>query len=259
MSVRGRLTGLGVAATAVAAIVAGGTTAATAATGAAASAAKPGTTSTKALAEAPAWAAPKQTIREGDTGSAVVALQKRLNSLRYYPGPDNGKFENDTIEAVWAFQEVQGLSVDGVVGPKTWAALEHPKSPTPHNPKVATRVEVNLKMRVLVLYHNHSIELISHVSSGGGYYFCDPGGGCGYAVTPTGTYHTTDYMAGWVTVPLGEMYNPVFFIGREYAIHGDTDVPENPVSHGCIRVPMDVANFFHNLIKTPGTEVIVYN
>lgn len=257
MSVRGRLAGLGVAATAVAAIAAGSTTAATAATGAAASAAKPGAISTKALAVAPAWTAPKQTLREGDTGSAVVALQKRLNSMHYYPGPDNGKFTNDVIEAVWAFQEVQGLSVDGVVGPKTWAALEHPKSPTPHNPKVATRVEVNLKMRVLVLYHNHKIELISHVSSGGGYYFCSPGGGCGYAVTPTGDFTTTAFMPGWVTVPLGEMYDPVFFIGTAYAIHGDTDVPLQPVSHGCVRIPMDVAAFFHALVPTPGTPVYI--
>ena len=52
-------------------------------------------------------------------------------------------------------------------------------------------------------------------------------------------------MAGWVTVPLGEMYNPVFFIGTAYAIHGDTDLPLQPVSHGCVRIPMDIAEIFH--------------
>lgn len=212
-----------------------------------------------ASAAAPAWTAPKRTLREGDTGAAVRALQERLNSLHYYPGPHDGKFGNDTLEAVWAFQEVQRIPVDGIVGPQTWKALEHPKSPTPHNPGVATRIEVNLKMRVLVLYRDHSIRLISHISAGGGYYFCNPGGGCAYAVTPAGTYHTTVFMPGWVTVPLGEMYNPVFFIGTAYAIHGDTDVPVNPVSHGCVRIPMDIAAFFHNRVRTPGTEVIVYN
>ena len=119
------------------------------------------------------------------------------------------------------------------------------------------RIEVNLAKEVLVLYLGNQVSLISHVSSGGGYYYCSPGGGCGDAVTPTGDYTTTAFMPGWVTVPLGEMYNPVFFIGTAYAIHGDTDVPLQPVSHGCVRIPMDIAAFFHMLVRTPGTPVYI--
>src|ERR1700735_683353 len=96
---------------------------------------------------------------------------------------------------------------------------------------------------------------ISHISAGGGYYFCSPGGGCAYAVTPTGDFATIDFMPGWVVVPLGEMYNPVFFIGQTFAIHGDTDVPLQPASHGCVRIPMDIAAFFHTMVPTPGTPV----
>ena len=48
------------------------------------------------------------------------------------------------------------------------------------------------------------------------------------------------------------MYDPVFFIGTAFAIHGDTDVPLQPVSHGCVRIPMDIAAFFHTLVLTPG-------
>jgi lipoprotein-anchoring transpeptidase ErfK/SrfK len=110
---------------------------------------------------------------------------------------------------------------------------------------------------VLVLYRSGQVALISHVSSGGGYRFCNPGGGCGYAVTPTGNFTTTTFMPGWVTVPLGEMYNPVFFIGTAYAIHGDADVPLQPVSHGCVRIPMDIAEFFHTLVPAPGTPVYI--
>jgi hypothetical protein len=119
------------------------------------------------------------------------------------------------------------------------------------------RIEVNLHTEVLVLYRHNHIQLISHVSSGGGYYFCSPGGGCGVAITPTGNYKTVVFLPGWVTVPLGEMYNPVFFIGTAFAIHGDTDVPLAPVSHGCIRIPMDIAAFFHTLVKVPGEPVII--
>jgi NAD(P)-dependent dehydrogenase (short-subunit alcohol dehydrogenase family) len=57
-------------------------------------------------------------------------------------------------------------------------------------------------------------------------------------------------MPGWVTVPLGEMYNPVFFIGTTFAIHGDTDFPLRPASHGCVRIPMDIAAFFHTLLAS---------
>ena len=43
-------------------------------------------------------------------GSAVKALQRRLAALKYYPGAIDGKFGTSTLEAVWAFYEVQGLT-----------------------------------------------------------------------------------------------------------------------------------------------------
>jgi len=77
------------------------------------------------------------------------------------------------------------------------------------------------------------------------------------AITPTGNYRTRSFFPGWLAVPLGFMYNSVFFIGTAFAIHGDTDVPLVPVSHGCIRIPMDIAVFFHKLVMIPGEPVII--
>jgi hypothetical protein len=136
--------------------------------------------------------------------------------------------------------------------------LAHPRAPkvlVKHG--AANRIEVSLSREILVLYRNNKVQLISHVSTGGHYYYCSPGGGCGYAVTPTGNFRTVVFMRGWVHVPLGEMFNPVFFIGTAFAIHGDTDVPLAPVSHGCVRIPMDIANFFHKLVKVPGERVYI--
>jgi Putative peptidoglycan binding domain/L,D-transpeptidase catalytic domain len=220
-------------------------------------------TSPPAAAPAPssppaAAPAPPAVLAPGMSGAAVLQLQQRLAALKYYPGPADGQFGSDTEEAVWAFQETQGLPTSGTVGPQMQAALADPRSPAvlvPGGP--ATRVEVNLADEVLVLYQGGQIALVSHVSSGGGYYFCSPGGGCGYAVTPAGDFQTTTFMPGWVTVPLGEMYNPVFFIGTAFAIHGDTDVPLQPVSHGCVRIPMDIAQFFYTMVPTPGTPVYI--
>ncbi len=214
---------------------------------------------TAALATSPTYVPAQRTLNYGMHGNDVTALQQRLAQLEYYPGPADGQFGSDTLEAVWAFQEVQGLSADGIVGPLTHHALVSPRAPQSRDPDGgALRVEVNLHLRVLLLYRNNKLALVSHVSTGGGYYYCSDGA-CGYAITPTGHFTTTVFMPGWVTVPLGQMWNPVFFIGTAYAIHGDTYVPLQPVSHGCVRIPMDVAAFFHTLVTTPGTPVYIYN
>ena len=199
----------------------------------------------------------RRALQPGMSGAAVKALQRRLAALKYYPGAIDGRFGTSTLEAVWAFEEVQGLPAhDYVTSAMQWA-LAHPRAPRVLVPRGgANRVEVSLSREVLVLYHNNQVELISHVSTGGHYYYCS-NGGCGYAVTPTGNYRTVVFMPGWVEVPLGEMYNPVFFIGTAFAIHGDTDVPLAPVSHGCVRIPMDIAAFFHKLVTVPGEPVYI--
>jgi peptidoglycan hydrolase-like protein with peptidoglycan-binding domain len=199
-----------------------------------------------------------QTLRYGMRDGSIKALQRRLAQLKYYPGPIDGEFGTDTQEAVWAFQEAQGLPGEDYVSSAMWRDLSHPSQPPVLVPNGgADRIEISLARELLVLYKNNVPELISHVSSGGGYYFCSPGGGCGTAITPTGDFHTLSFMPGWVTVPLGYMYNPVFFIGTAYAIHGDVPVPLQPVSHGCVRIPMDIAAFFHNLVQVPGEPVYI--
>jgi Putative peptidoglycan binding domain/L,D-transpeptidase catalytic domain len=219
-----------------------------------------GTPARAASAARTATAAPAApgVLRVGMKGSAIKRLQQRLAALKYYPGSIDGNFGLNTEEAVWAFQEVNGLPAEDYVSAKMEKALANPRTPRVLVPKGgADRIEINLGIEVLVLYKNNHIQLISHVSSGGGYYYCSPGGGCGYAITPTGNFHTLSYFPGWLQVPLGEMYNPVFFLGSAYAIHGDIPVPLQPVSHGCVRIPMDIAAFFHTLIKVPGEPVYI--
>ena len=196
-------------------------------------------------------------LQPGMKGAKVKALQRRLAALKYYPGAIDGHFGTSTLEAVWAFYEVQRLKPHNYVSAAMKRALAHPRAPrvlVKHGG--ANRIEVNLSREVLVLYHNNHVELISHVSTGGHYYYCS-NGGCAVAITPTGNFKTVVFMPGWVQVPLGEMFNPVFFIGTAFAIHGDTDVPLAPVSHGCVRIPMDIAAFFHKLVHIPGEPVYI--
>jgi len=227
---------------------------------AAAAAMLAGTVSTAAYAApartpAPSYRPATRELRPGSRGADVKRLQQRLAQLSYFPGPIDGQFGTDTEEAVWAFQEMQGLPVTGTVASRTERSLVSPKPPR-HLVRNggALRVEVSLRYRWLVVYHNNRAVLISHISSGGGYYYCDQG--CSYATTPTGNYKTLWRVKGWHRSPLGLMYNPVFFHGG-YAIHGDTDVPLQPVSHGCVRVPMDVAKIFPGLVPRKGIPVYV--
>ena len=198
-----------------------------------------------------------RTLQFGMHGSAVRTLQRRLAALKYYPGAIDGSFSTNTLEAVWAFQEVQRLPGEDFVSSAMQRALNHPRAPRVLDAAAGpNRIEVNIGIEVLVLYKHNQIQLISHVSSGGGYHYCSAGG-CGVAITPTGNFSTLSFYPGWIAVPLGFMYNSVFFIGTAFAIHGETDVPLAPVSHGCIRIPMDIAAFFHTLVKIPGEPVII--
>lgn len=63
------------------------------------------------------------TIRNGDEGPYVTHLQNGLTHLGHYHATIDGKFGNRTEEAVRAFQQDSGLTVDGVVGPQTWEQL----------------------------------------------------------------------------------------------------------------------------------------
>ena len=61
-------------------------------------------------------------IKEGYTGHAVVILQEDLSD-HGYPVAHDGVFGPKTLAAVRAFQEKEGIAVDGIVGPVTWAKL----------------------------------------------------------------------------------------------------------------------------------------
>lgn len=80
---------------------------------------------------------PSRTLRLGYTGDDVKLLQSRLIDLGYLKTTASGIFDSETQTAVKAFQLVNGLSVDGVAGSKTYAklfsdsALEPTPTPTP--------------------------------------------------------------------------------------------------------------------------------
>jgi hypothetical protein len=51
-------------------------------------------------------------------------LQERLKALGYNPGIIDGAMGPNTRKAIREFQSANGLLVDGIAGPRTWAALD---------------------------------------------------------------------------------------------------------------------------------------
>ncbi|MGI5490709.1 L,D-transpeptidase family protein [Microtetraspora malaysiensis] len=210
-----------------------------------------------AVAGAAPFTAPGQTLKPGSRGADVKALQARLKELGYVPGPLDGQYGGTTQMAVWAFQKVQGITPTSTVASRTWRALENPKEPKVLVPRgKPDRVEVNLAKQIMVLYSGGEVKLISHVSSGSGIPYTEYAmwNGkrtkfTGSARTPTGDYKTTWRRSGWHRSYLGQLYNPIFFNGG-IALHGALSVPLYPASHGCVRLPMKVAEVLPGMLGT---------
>jgi hypothetical protein len=77
-----------------------------------------------ALAQSSAQAPAPSTLSSGSTGTAVSALQAALGVAQ------SGRFTASTARAVRSFQRRNGLTVDGIVGPQTAAALGLPSGTT---------------------------------------------------------------------------------------------------------------------------------
>ena len=80
--------------------------------------------SCKAATKATPSPSPSSALREGSSGEAVYILQARLFELGYYSGRIDGRFGEETTEAVKALQRANGLTADGVVGSGTQKKLD---------------------------------------------------------------------------------------------------------------------------------------
>jgi peptidoglycan hydrolase-like protein with peptidoglycan-binding domain len=80
------------------------------------------------------------TISLGSTGDDVKRLQRVLaRHLLWNPfGPITGTFDAGLETAVKNFQQGNGLTIDGIVGPATWAALPSYREASPELKKGST-------------------------------------------------------------------------------------------------------------------------
>ena len=225
----------------------------------------------------------------GAAGDEVKMVQQRLTDLGFAPGPVDGYFGEGTQQAVWAYKKLVGgmesyldlarSDQATTVSPEMWQAMQDPIVIQPRRPGSGTHVEIYLPLQVLAVFTENRPTLIAHISSGElddqgkpkqwcevVTYDTDNQGRplpepkvsdeCAYSKTPGGVFKFTRRVEGNRVGPLGGMYNPVYF-NYGIAVHGAKNVPKEPASHGCIRINMDIAEYFPDLVDN-GDAVYVW-
>lgn len=221
-----------------------------------------------------------QTLGRGAAGPEVQMIQERLVELAFDPGVPDGAFGSRTQQAIWAFEKlVMGVQSDQVTGKVTkemWSRMQDPLLILPRRPNATpNHTEIYLPQQVLIVFHDDVPVVISHISSGDGEEWCEevtisPGelgneggqeaikrGVCGVSYTPGGVYKYYRLYLGRRESQLGGMYNPVYF-NKGIAVHGSKEVPKFPDSHGCIRIPMHISDYYQTLV-TKGELVFVFD
>lgn len=203
-------------------------------------------------------------LGSGASGPEVLAYQQRLAELHFDPGALDGQYGQGMIFAVHALQKIIGTERTGTIGEAERQALMSFQYPAPLQPDgEADRTELDVAKQVLTLYENYQVRLITTTSTGSGVRYCynaprdNPTTRiCEEATTPSGRFTFREYRHGWDRSPLGQLYNPFYFNGG-IAIHGYRQVPTGPASHGCARIPMHIAEYFHDLVSL-GDAVYVF-
>ena len=192
------------------------------------------------------WAAVRTTVQaeivlprlsSGSRGPSVLQLEERLRDIRYAVEAD-GVYGDDDVEAVYAFQKVEGLPRTGTMTAGLWARLLHATVPRARYP--GNHIEVDKARQVLFVVRDGRVALVVAVSTGA------------TGNTPLGLWHVYRKVTGFDWV----LYYPNYFL-RGFAVHGYPDVPPYPASHGCVRIPMWVATRVYSDIAL-GTTVYVY-
>ena len=199
-----------------------------------------------------------QVLSSRASGPEVTTLQRQLTDLGYWLGPINGVYGDLTTQAVYAFQKLNGLTVDGQVGHDTALALQRAQRPSPVSGS-GDLIEVDKTHQVLLVVRNGRTLWAFNTSTGTEQPYTYQGTR-EVAVTPTGTYTIFRQVNGYDEGPLGQLYRPKYFNGG-IAIHGYTFVPTYPASHGCVRVTNDAMDFLWDPatnLAPIGTTVLVY-
>jgi lipoprotein-anchoring transpeptidase ErfK/SrfK len=193
----------------------------------------------------------------GSTGAAVVGVQQRLLALGYWLPGVTGSFDSLTQQAVFAFQKYNNLPRTGAVDLVTHNRMGRAVRPIPRSTSGYV-IEIDKTRQVLIVANAGRAQWVFNASSGSDHpYTLD---GVRYtAHTPEGNFTILRQVDGFDKSPLGQLYRPKYFTDTGIAVHGYTDVPPFPASHGCVRVSNAAIDFmWANNVLPKGAAVWVY-
>ena len=189
------------------------------------------------------------------TRSEIKEAEQRLSALGFWTGRIDGVLDAGSRSALIAFQKWHGRETTGRLTTEDLEAIR--SSAAPHAREIGYKhVEVDLDRQVLMLVNEDGGLRVLPVSTGNNRTFTYEGQES-IAYTPRGRFLVYYKETGWKSGSLGRTYYANFISGG-VAIHGSRSVPNEPASHGCIRVPMFAAREVSRLLKL-GTIVLVYD
>ena len=165
----------------------------------------------------------------GAHGPAVFWLQKNLRRDGYALPSLSSLYDSATVDAVLAFEKVQGLPLTGSVNRRFWNVLGVAGPPRARIPS-GDHIEVSKTSQLLYEVRAGKVVSVTRVSTGA------------TGNTPVGHFYV--YAKGLGFNEKG-MYDSLFFL-RGFAIHGYASVPTYPASHGCVRTPLWFAPGFYS-------------
>ena len=189
------------------------------------------------------------------TRAETREAERRLSDLGYWTGAIDDVFDTASQSALTAFQKWEGRPITDQLTLAELEAIRTSASPIAKDVGYA-HVEVDLDRQVLMFVDEEGSVLVLPVSTGNGKPFIDEGQES-ISYTPRGRFIVYAKEVGWQTGSLGSTYYANFISGG-VAIHGSRNVPIQPASHGCIRVPMFAARPVSKLMPV-GSIVLVYD
>jgi len=190
------------------------------------------------------------------TRAEVKEAEARLSEMGYWTGPVDGVIDGVTQTALVAYQKWEGRKITGHLTREDFDAILNATSPQPKESGYK-HVEVDIDRQVLLLVDDDGVvERVLPISSGSGKRYNEKGIS-DLAYTPRGRFRVYNKLSGWKRSPLGLLYYPNYFSGG-LAIHGNPSVPNQPQSHGCIRIPMFASPEMSKQLPV-GTIVLIYD
>jgi len=186
-------------------------------------------------------------VSYGSSGKEVRALRRRLADLRYRVPAETDVYGPELLDAVLAFQKANRLTPDGYVGEEVWRTLGRARTPKPQHVRPAYHIEVDKTRQILLVVRKGKVSAVIPVSTGA------------TGNTPEGAFRIR-WKALATRTWLGPalLYRTMTFLGNEFAIHGFPSVPVYPASHGCVRIPIWVADWLYQ--RSPvGTRIFIYS